>query len=370
MEQKMNENWITKKLGEVCSIKTGKKDVNYSSPDGAYPFFTCAAKQYLAPDYSFDTEALILPGNGVNVGKVFYYKGKFEAYQRTYILEVITEHISAQYLYIYLQYTWKDYIANKQYGAATNYIIYPTIYELIVSFPPLDEQQRIVAKLDEAFAAIAKARENTERNLCNARELFEAYLESVFANPGEGWGEEKLGHVCKFDKTHSHKTGLPYIGLEDIESGSGRFIGSLLGRNVKSSTFYFTAEHILFGRLRPYLNKVFLPYFAGHCSTEIFPIKPDNQLEKVFLYYWLVSSKVVEKINATCTGTRMPRANMNSVLEFPIPLPPLHQQMTIVTKLNTLSAQTKKLESIYHQKLAALDELKKSLLQKAFNGEL
>jgi type I restriction enzyme, S subunit len=93
-----------------------------------------------------------------------------------------------------------------------------------------------------------------------------------------GWQYRKLGEVCGFDKNQGLHKNRPYVGLEHIESQTGRFIGSIDPIEVKSSTFKFTPEHLLYGRLRPYLNKVMLPDFAGHCSTEIFPILPNPGL--------------------------------------------------------------------------------------------
>jgi type I restriction enzyme, S subunit len=148
------------------------------------------------------------------------------------------------------------------------------------------------------------------------------------------WQTKTLGEVCDFEKTPNYKNDLPYVGLEDIESNTGDFIGSKSPQKVKSITFKFTADHILYGRLRPYLNKVLLPDFEGHCSTEIFPIKPRKNLNKLFLFHWLTSSEIVKKINATCTGTRMPRANMNLFLDFKIPFPPLREQHRIVSILD------------------------------------
>jgi type I restriction enzyme S subunit len=124
--------------------------------------------------------------------------------------------------------------------------------------------------------------------------------------------------------------GLPYVGLEHIESQTAHFIGSKEPQSVKSSTFKFSSEHVLYGRLRPYLNKVLAPDFTGHCSTEIFPIKPKPELSRPYLLYWLLSDEIMERINATCTGARMPRADMHEVLGFEFPLPPLPEQQRIV----------------------------------------
>ena len=100
----------------------------------------------------------------------------------------------------------------------------------------------------------------------------------------QGWKIKKLGEVCEYDKNQSTHKDLPYVGLEHIESNTGIFLGSLEPQEVKSSTFYFTEEHVLYGRLRPYLNKVLLPDFKGHCSTEIFPIKVNKEISREFLF--------------------------------------------------------------------------------------
>jgi type I restriction enzyme S subunit len=103
---------------------------------------------------------------------------------------------------------------------------------------------------------------------------------------------------------------------------------------VKSSTFHFSPNHVLYGRLRPYLNKVLLPEFEGHCSTEIFPIKPSPEICREYLFHWLSMDATVRAIDATSTGARMPRANMNAVLEFELPLPPVPEQHRIVAILD------------------------------------
>lgn len=149
-----------------------------------------------------------------------------------------------------------------------------------------------------------------------------------------GWQTKTLGEVCVVDKSQGIYSNLPYVGLEHIESHTGRFVGSTNPCSVKSSTFMFSPEHVLYGRLRPYLNKVMLPDFSGHCSTEIFPFKPRPGLSREFLQYWFLSDATVEKINATSTGTRMPRANMNAVLGFEFPFPPLSEQKRIVGVLD------------------------------------
>ena len=150
----------------------------------------------------------------------------------------------------------------------------------------------------------------------------------------KGWKTTRLGDVCAIDKAQGVHRQLPYVGLEHIESHTARFIGSMKPQSVKSSTFCFSNKHILYGRLRPYLNKVLAPDFEGHCSTEIFPIKPSPQLLREYLLYWFLADSTMNCINATCTGARMPRADMNEVLAFDFPLPPLPEQRRIVSILD------------------------------------
>lgn len=150
----------------------------------------------------------------------------------------------------------------------------------------------------------------------------------------KGWQTKRLGDVCSFDKEQGLHRGLPYVGMEHIESNTGRFIGSLDPQPVKSSTFRFSAEHVLYGRLRPYLNKALAPDFEGHCSTEIFPIKPSHVVSRSYLLFWLLADETRDRINETCSGARMPRANMNEVLGFELPLPPMAEQRRIVAVLD------------------------------------
>jgi type I restriction enzyme S subunit len=149
-----------------------------------------------------------------------------------------------------------------------------------------------------------------------------------------GWQIKKLAEVCSFDKAQGIYHDLPYVGLENIESNAARFIGSTEPQRMKSSTFRFSNQHILYGRLRPYLNKVLAPDFEGHCSTEIFPIRPRLGLLREYLLYWFLANETVDRINATSTGARMPRADMNEVLDFDFPLAPPVEQRRIVAILD------------------------------------
>jgi type I restriction enzyme S subunit len=180
------------------------------------------------------------------------------------------------------------------------------------------------------------------------------------------WQRKSLGDVCDLDRCQGIYMGLPYVGLEHIESCTGRFLGSIQPARVKSSTFKFSPEHVLYGRLRPYLNKVMLPDFVGHCSTEIFPIRPHHELQREFLRYWFSRDATVHEIDATCTGARMPRADMKAVLSFDFLLPPLPEQRRIVGVLDEAFAGIATAKAIAEKNLQNARALFESHLQAVF----
>ncbi|MDQ5931246.1 MAG: restriction endonuclease subunit [Patescibacteria group bacterium] len=365
----MKQGWEIKKLGDLCEISTGKSNTEDALPNGEYSFFDRSKIIKKSSKYLFDCEAIIIAGEGQTFLPKFF-SGKFDLHQRAYAIFNFTKSVDINYVYKYLIHFHK-YFEEVAVGATARSLRLRHFQELPIPLPPLSEQKEIVAILDKAFRDIAKGKINAEQNLKNTKELFDSYLQSVFNNRGNGWEEKTLGEVCEYDKTPNKSNGLPYVGLEDIQSNTGQLIGPRTPRSVKSLTFHFNNEHVLYGRLRPYLNKVLLPDFEGHCSTEIFPIKPNkNLLDRGFLFHWLISNTIMEKINATWTGATLPRANMNMVLDFKINIPSLKEQSMIVKNFDELSNETKRLESIYQQKISDLEELKKSILQKAFAGKL
>jgi type I restriction enzyme S subunit len=150
----------------------------------------------------------------------------------------------------------------------------------------------------------------------------------------------RLGDVCQ-QVRESVKPGvhpeLRYIGLESIESGSGMFAVGELSKTPgtpMANSFRFGPEHVLYGKLRPYLNKVALPDFEGKCSTEIIPLLPNPDIEREYLAYFLRSGGIVDLISSRTAGARMPRADMDFIFSLPIPLPSLPEQRRIVDLLS------------------------------------
>ncbi len=391
----MKKGWEIKKLGEICSIELGRtpyrgdksfwdkekqtKNVWLSIADllNTDGNAVSDSNEYIS-DKAIKISKLVKKGTllvsfKLTLGRLAFAGKDLYTNEAIAALEIKDKRvIDKNYLYRYLSFFDWNLAAEGDIKVKGKTLNKAKLKEIEVIFPSsMDEQKRIVSILDKAFAEIEKAKANAEKNLKNAKELFESYLQSVFENKGEGWEDKTLGEISKYDKTPNKKNDIPYVGLEDILSNEGRLITTPTTKTVKSLTFHFNKEHVLYGRLRPYLNKVLLPDFEGHCSTEIFPIKPKGGiLDRSYLFYWLISSETMKKINATWTGATLPRANMNMVLDFKFSVPSLRIQQNIAKKLDILRDKIKKLEATYKKKIEDLEELKKSILQKAFNGDL
>lgn len=147
-----SDEWPSRRLGDLCMIRTGRKDVNQGNPSGLYPFFTCAAQHTYSDEYSFDCEAILVAGNGV-VGQATYYKGKFEAYQRTYVLTDFAG-ISGRYLYRLLEGRLAKELSGRRLGNTMPYIKVGMLKDFLVLVPDASAQIALTEVLDRFAAEI------------------------------------------------------------------------------------------------------------------------------------------------------------------------------------------------------------------------
>ena len=171
------EGWEWVRLLEICTLQTGKKDVNQGNPKGEYPFFTCANKPLWSDEYSFEGPSLILPGNGANVGMAWLFDGKFEAYQRTYVLSDFL--VNEKYIHYVFMGLWESHVKGKQSGSAINYIKLGNFEKFVLPIPPLAEQKRIVARVEVLFAktrALAKELAHSQIELDGLNKSALSYL--------------------------------------------------------------------------------------------------------------------------------------------------------------------------------------------------
>lgn len=247
-----------------------------------------------------------------------------------------------------------------------------------IVLPPLPEQQRIVAILDEAFEAIAAARANAAQNRQNAKALFESYLQSVFSQRGNGWVERSFSEVCEISSTLVDPRQEEYleqihIGGANIEAKTGKLLELRTAReeNLISGKFIFDESMVLYSKIRPYLMKVVRPDFKGLCSADIYPLSPKSGvLDRNYLFHMLLSPQFTDYANAGSARAGMPKVNRGHLFSYRCFFPPIEQQIEFAASLDALHEETQCLESLYQRKIDALDELKQSLLQQAFSGYL
>ena len=221
------------------------------------------------------------------------------------------------------------------------------LVETVIPLPPLEEQEQIVAELD-GYRKIIEG----------ARAVLDNYRPHIPIHPD--WPMVELDTICAQERRiASSKTefGLPYVGLENVESGTGRLLlESSSSQEAISTSFVFTPRHVLYGKLRPYLNKVALPDFAGRCTTELIPLLPTDKLHRNFLFWLLLRPETVQVAMNGKTGARMPRADMELLLSMEIPLPPLATQQAIVAEIEAeqaLVAANRELITRFEKKIHA-----------------
>ena len=403
----MKKGWEVKKLGEVCEIKPPKREArNKLKETDVVSFAPMEAlginQKFLIPtkertlkevggSYTYFANddvllAKITPcfENG-KLGIAKNLKNGIGFGSSEYIIFRTNDDLFPEYLYYFLlRPQFKEEGAKRMKGAVGHKRVPKEfIYDYLIYLPSITEQKRMVAILDEAFENIAKAKENAENNLKNANEIFESYLQSVFANKIHGTKSEALKNICELIVDCEHKTaptqkaGHPSIRTPNI--GKGFLILDDVNRVSDEIYLEWTkraipqAGDLILAREAPAGNVAVIPENIKVClgqRTVLIRPKKDTVNSK-YLAFLLLSKDVQEKLLLHSRGATVAHVNMKDIRAFKIyNLPPLSEQHHIVAKLDTLSGETKKLEAIYTQKLADLEELKKSILAKAFNGEL
>lgn len=265
-------------------------------------------------------------------------------------------------------------------GAAQTVINREMINELLIPLPPIDEQRRIVAVLDKAFAGIATATANAQKNLTNARALFEAHLGEVFSSQNSEWRDTKIGEISDVSYGFTEKASFAPVGpkflrITDIQDGEVSW------ENVPSCPISpkdyqrqkLEDGDIVFARTGATTGKSFLVRFppdavAASYLIRLRVVKPDVLPEFVQLFfqtpqYWAA-------VSAGTSGSAQGGFNASKLADMRLPVPPFEEQRKATEKLKIANVQRLELQKVYDKKLQALNQLKQSFLQKAFAGEL
>jgi len=403
----MKEGWEMKKLGEVCELNPQKREARNKLKDtDLVTFLPMEDLGILNKEIIGQKERLLkdvagsytyFANNDILLAKITpcFENGKVGIASNLvngigfgsseYLVFRSKGNIGTEYLYYFLSREQIRIEGKKFMSGAVGHkrVSKDWIENYLIPYPPLPEQQRIVSILDEAFAAIAKAKANAEQNLRNAKEVFESYLQGVFEGKGEGWEYVALSELSTDVTDGDHmpppktETGIPFITISNINKENYQIDFS---DTFKVSKDYFEKikpnrkpkkGDILYTVTGSFGIPVLIEDDFEFCfQRHIGLIRPKKSIESKWLYYWILSPQAFKQANETATGTAQKTVSLKSLRNFTIPRIPLDKQQSIVQKLDTLSAETKKLEAIYQQKIKDLEELKKSILQKAFNGEL
>ena len=394
----MKAGWQTKSLGDLCQFVGGgtPSKGNASFYTGDIPWATVRdmrSELLFETEFKITNDAIkssstnIIPKDNVviatrvGLGKVCIVKQDTAINQDLRgIIPNNKNELSVDFLFSWLK-SISQRIIDEGTGATVQGVKLPFIKSLKINVPPIQEQQRVVAILDEAFEQITIARANTEKNLQNARALFESHLQSVFTQRDEGWVDLTLDKVCVVERGSSPRPikdffttafdGVNWIKIGDTEQG-GKYVystaqkitaeGAKQSRYVKEGDFILT-NSMSFGR--PYIMKT-----EGYIHDGWFVLRLGNLVITDYFYYLLSSSYVQEQFSRLAAGAIVKNISGDLVKKALLSIPPIQMQEVLVKKFVELSEETQRLESLYQRKLTALEELKKSLLHKAFAGEL
>lgn len=278
--------------------------------------------------------------------------------------------------YMLISQSFIDFTSNLTDGANINNLKYSDIKDFRLRICPLSEQERIVAKLDEAFEAIDKVKANAEQNLTNTKELFESYLNNIFSNINASFNK-KLSDITKIvgggtpsKSTPTYYQGnIPWATVRDMnEYDLSKTEFSITNEAVKSSATNIIPANNVIIATRVGLGKVCILMQDTAINQDLKGIIPTKPMNFKYLFWWFksIKNKIEEAgVGATVKGVKLP-----FVQNLQIPYISINDQQKIVEKLDALQEQTKRLEQIYTQKIKECDELKQSILQKAFRGEL
>ncbi|WP_369920126.1 restriction endonuclease subunit S [Marinomonas polaris] len=384
-------SWPTVKISELCEILDNKRKpiTKKNRIEGPYPYYGATGILDYVEGYLFDEDLVLIGEDGAKWGSgdnsAFAITGKTWVNNHAHVVKPFRDKILDSWLIYFLNgEDLFDFIT----GMTVPKLNQGKLKEIPVPLPPITEQKRIVSVLDTVFADLEQTRVKTEQNLKNARELFDSYLQQVFSQKGEGWEDKRLEDVLLDKprngwsppaKNHSDN-GIPVLTLSAVTGFKfNKHKVKFTSAATKMNAHYWVNNGDLL------ITRSNTPVLVGHvaiCSNiEIPTIYPDlimklkldiDKVDSKFIYYQLRSERLRKIITSSAQGANptMKKINQGIVQSLPIRYPSIEIQKEIAFKLDSISEATIQLEENYQNKLDSLNELKKSILQKAFSGEL
>ena len=379
----MKAGWHVKQLREISKINYGyTESANFEIVGPKFlritdiqddqvnwdivPFCKIGVDDF--PKYRLVNGDIVFARTGATTGKSYLICNVPDAVFASYLIRLKLTDNSLLPAFVYLFFQTADYwksIKDGSSGSAQGGFNATKLADLRISFPQIEQQQRIVAILDQAFEGIAKAHANAEQNLQNARALFESHLQSLLNNKNHDWSESFLGDVCdglfaggdvpkeNSSKFKTEKYIIPIYSNGEKNKGLYGFTNTA---RVKKPSITISARGTIgYSQIR---NEPFYP------AIRLIVVTPKSDLlDLAFLKY------LIENMDFIHSGVSIPQLTVPMIKEYSIKYPILDIQKVIVKNLDELASETQRLKALYQRKITLLDELKKSLLQQAFAGE-
>lgn len=377
------ESWSYKKFSEVCILQRGFDLPKSERKSGKYPLISSSG--YI----DFHSEAKVsgpgvVTGRSGSIGQIFYIPEDFWPLNTALYVKDFLGNDPRFISYFLKQFDLGRYTS----GAGVPTLNRNHVHDEQVFVPnSVKEQKRIVAILDQVFSDIEQARAKTEKNLKNARELFESYLQQVFSDQDEGWAETTLGNevdlltgfAFKSKEYVTHSDSTPLIRGDNIIQGKLRWDDVKLWANNKISEYekyQLKVDDIVLAMDRTWVkagmkfSRITSQDLPALLVQRVARLRCLHSLDSDYLYH-IIGSKLFENyVLSIQTGLGVPHISGKQIQSFKFSKPKIDMQKRIALTMNKLQSEALRLNEIYINKLTALDELKKSILQKAFTGQL
>lgn len=380
----MKVDWKTEALGSLCDILDSQRKpiTKRDRIPGEYPYYGATGILDFVEGYLFDEPLVLVGEDGAKwrsgESTAFAVQGKCWVNNHAHVLRPHRSVLTDNWLIYFLVHSDLSKFVS---GLTVPKLNQGSLREIPIPVPPLPEQQRIVGILDEAFEGIAIAKANAEKNLQNARALFESHLQSFFTQRGDGWKQKTLEKIAiTFGRGKSkHRPrnepklyggNYPFIQTGDIRNAN-HFIteySQTYSKTGLAQSKLWPQGTICITIAANIAETGILGFDACFPDSVIGVVTNPNEADVGFVEYLLQSFKA--RLQTLGKGSAQANINMRTFENKRFPFPPVAEQKQIVEKLDTLREEIQRLESIYQQKLNALEELKKSLLHQAFSGEL
>lgn len=373
----MKSGWVTKKLGEVCEINYGTRVRRKDSRSDNYPVYGGGGETFRWETFNRENQCVV-SRFAMSPECVRFVSGKFFLNDSGLTVDTASDGLLQDYL-DWCLFGKQDIIYALGKGSAQKNLNIREFVNIPIPIPPLAEQKRIVEKIDAAFEKIDKLKANAERNLANAKELFQSALDEAM-RPKKGWVEKRLGEVC--DGRLSYGTSAPscpyngkvrYIRITDIDD-EGRLLDELVSPKTFERKHILVEGDIVLARTGATVGKSYLYSPSdGDCVYAGYLIRARVNRSMVlpeFAFYFTKTGSYWQYIHTEQASAAQPNVNAEKYGNLLMPVPPLKEQREIAAMARVIHGKSLKLQHHYTRQIADCAEMRQAVLREAFEGRL